>query len=360
MPNLKLYVQGVPLCGRNEKFYIELKEKLFSKSVLELKQESITNSIKENHIFEYLDLIRKKNDLVFIKFEPKDSHSHKSKLNLSGDMNFVPHDTSALYTITFADLFNQASKMKNYVRIHIPNEYEQLVDNFYLFALKRKEDKLPDRYFWDKFGIKLVRDKDMIVGVVIKKAATTKPATNTHARKRKTGETSNMENDISNKKQRVLSQNEDARKPFPQLKNMTRPSSLNQTHFSSALRDPRLATKAERENKKKASTTSDQNSDPLLENTSSLTLPVISQNADKIEECAPKKEANRVLVLDASCAKLQEINQNINKPLVRKESMSEKRGNVEQDTASKENETKNKLQSSYDYNKNKNSKKIKL
>ena len=171
--NSELFVKGYPLCGKSDKLYNEVKDEFLNKNLLKLRQKPTAstdenNNFKGKTIFEYLDTIRRVHELFFIRFEPTESKTHRSMLNLSGSM--IPHDTNELYSLTFTDCSNQSAH-NNYHKIQIPNEKLSNFESFYLFALKKKEDNMHDRYFLDKFSIRLQRNRDLIMGVIIKKAS---------------------------------------------------------------------------------------------------------------------------------------------------------------------------------------------
>lgn len=173
MANTSLYVRGYPMCGRNERFYNELKEKFLNKSVPRLK---FANSLQadENikdrrNIFCYLDAIRASQELIFVRFEAQESKTHRSKLNLTANWQSI--DAASLYDNIHKGFIQQAEQ-RSYIKLVVPVEHEPLIDNMYLFALKKKpEQNGPDAYF-DKYHVRLVRSVDLIMGVIIRKART--------------------------------------------------------------------------------------------------------------------------------------------------------------------------------------------
>ena len=142
MSHAELYVKGYPLYGKNSKIYNEIKEEFLNKKVSRFKQKVMSKSettnlpidenFKEKNIFEYLNSIRKVNEVFFIRFEPCETKTHKSTLNLTGGP--IPHDTNELYSMTFTDFSNQSQRLKTYLKIQIPNESTSKFESFYLFA----------------------------------------------------------------------------------------------------------------------------------------------------------------------------------------------------------------------------------
>ena len=235
MPNAQLYVKGVLFYGKNEEFYQELKSKFFTKNLTQLKQKEICKDVfEQKNIFEYLNSIKKKNELIFIKFEPKESQTNKSKLNLLGETG--THETSTVYELIFKELLNQAQNKSGHVSLSIPSELENTVESFYLFTLNKKDEHSSDKSFLEKFSIKLVRDRDLIMGVVIRKPQQVKPTVS----KRNIYEEMN----ICAKKHKT---NDDSKTNLP----LSDTNKVQNTE--SSLRDPRILKRIERESKQKSS-----------------------------------------------------------------------------------------------------------
>jgi hypothetical protein len=230
LTHARLYVKGIAHYGKNERFFSEFKQIFFNKNLLQLKQKDISRDIKEKTIFDYLISIQKTNELIFIKFQPKESQTHKSRLNLLSEP--MPQDASRLYDLVFEDIYAHATNKSSHIRMEIPNGLEKSVENFYLFSLKNKNETLPDRYLWDKFSIKITRNRDLIMGVLIRKASTLK----TTITKRHIQE----EFDYGTKKQRTNNET---------TSNIS-PSQSNKASSISKIRDPRILKQIERENEK--------------------------------------------------------------------------------------------------------------
>ena len=224
----------MPFYGKNEQFFELFKNEFFNKDLAQLKQKEICKDIfEEKNIFEYLNSIKQTNELIFIKFEPKESLTHKSKLFLLGEP--ASHETSTVYELAFKELLNQAHNKSGHVKLDTPKELEKDVESFYLFTLNKKDKNVSDKSFLEKFSISLVRDRDFIMGVVIRK-----PKVNgSIISKEKVREEMNS----SSKKQSIIDFSKE---------NVSPSQSTKVQNTVSSIRDPRILKKIEREEQKKA------------------------------------------------------------------------------------------------------------
>ena len=110
------------------------------------------------------------------------------------------------------------------------------MESFYLFTLNKKDKKISDKSFLEKFSISLVRDRDFIMGVVIRKPKVNGPI----VAKEKVRE--EMNSNYSSKKQRIIDFSKENVSPSQSTKNQ---------NTSSSIRDPRILKKIEREEQKK-------------------------------------------------------------------------------------------------------------
>ena len=256
LSHAELYVKAHMLYGKNDKLYADIKSDFLNKSLTKLRQKKpaykpdgseIADKIFRNkNIFEYLESIRRVNEMCFIRFEPCESKIHRSTLNLSGRV--IPHDTTDLYAMTFSNCSTQSSRHNNYLKLQIPSEHTTNFESFYLFALKKKEDNVYDRFFLDKFSIRLERNRDLIMGVIIKKSLSKQildfnPLDSSNKRKIYPGEsflTANSPDETSSDSKKARTVSDSSQPSGNTLVTSPNTTVLAEQNLSPPTRDPRL------------------------------------------------------------------------------------------------------------------------
>jgi hypothetical protein len=255
--NTKIPVKGTPMFPAfpksAEAMYANFSKTFLNQDLSTLKPmpaDTILNQDKD--IFAYLESVSKTRELIFIKFESTNSND----------------DTAKLYSHVYSQFKDKAKITKSYVTIQTSNEDE----DFYLFACPKRKDESKrsevDHFFITNFCIEFVRDRDLILGVVIGKS----PKFGVHnsrlgkALSKRKSEDSNKENKVKKARIGIAEKLESANKIWNELPVQRSPP-----------RDPRLL--KQQEFVMVLST----NPGSALTLTTSLVLQDVDQNAAKVK-----------------------------------------------------------------------------
>ena len=119
-----------------------------------------SNDVKD--IFQRLEVTRYYRDLIYVRFEP-DNNKNKSWVIIGNKMKTYVNDEAV-----YEEEFNEyKEKKKTYSVVHLRSEFNNLIENFFIFGLKSKQTDKMDLGLKDNLDLPLIRNRDLLIGVII-------------------------------------------------------------------------------------------------------------------------------------------------------------------------------------------------
>ena len=158
--NVKAYAQLDPKNLGQQKFFGLIKKEFLNANFKSL---STGQSQARPNFYEYLEQLKPNHDLLFVRFEAFESDKCKSTSFVMGTETEVNSSYSYKNIHEKLSIFSKSNK---YFEFKIPEEQSKQFKTAFMFPLKEKgKEACP--YFKEKFGINLVRDKIMLMCVII-------------------------------------------------------------------------------------------------------------------------------------------------------------------------------------------------